>query len=113
MFRIALISYLLINSIEVFAQEKNLSIDLSQDIYFSGDKDKWIKAANTLKARFYLHQKDYSSALSAASNGISASSGDMKYKPRGAASQASGDKNLFWTIFLYCLVVSVVACIKP
>jgi len=74
------------------------SFNLSQDIYFSGDKDKWIKAANTLKARFYLHQKDYSSALSAASNGISASSGDMKYKPRGAASQASGDKNLFWTI---------------
>ncbi|MBT6170292.1 MAG: SusD/RagB family nutrient-binding outer membrane lipoprotein [Flavobacteriaceae bacterium] len=74
------------------------SINLSQDIYFSGNKDKWIKAAYTLKARFYLHQKNYSSAFSAAENGISASSGDMKYKPRGASNIASGDKNLFWTI---------------
>ena len=39
---------------------------IPEDIYFGGDKAKWIAAANTLKARFYLHQKDYPSALSAA-----------------------------------------------
>tara|TARA_B100000768_G_scaffold176928_1_gene190413 strand:- start:87 stop:1508 length:1422 start_codon:yes stop_codon:yes gene_type:complete len=68
---------------------------VNEDIYFNGDKDKWIAAANTLKARFYLHQKDYSNALSAAQNGISSASGDMKYKPGNAV---SGDTNLFWTI---------------
>ncbi len=68
---------------------------IPEDIYYGGDKAKWIAAANTLKARFYLHQKNYSSALTAAQNGISSASGDMKYIPGDAA---SGDKNLFWTI---------------
>jgi len=68
---------------------------IPEDIYFGGDKAKWIAAANTMKARFYLHQKNYASALSAAQNGISSASGDMKYIPGNAA---SGDKNLFWTI---------------
>lgn len=71
------------------------SSPISEDIYFNGDKDKWIAAANTLKARFYLHQKDYSNALSAAQTGISSSSGDMKFTPGSAV---SGDTNLFWTI---------------
>tara|TARA_B100000780_G_scaffold131688_1_gene92323 strand:+ start:606 stop:2057 length:1452 start_codon:yes stop_codon:yes gene_type:complete len=69
---------------------------ISEDIYFGGDKAKWIAAAYTLKARFYLHQKDYASAFTAAQNGISSASGDMKYNPPGAA--GSGDRNLFWTI---------------
>jgi len=68
---------------------------IPEDIYFGGDKAKWIAAAYTLKARFYLHQKNYASALSAAQNGISSASGDMMFKPGSAA---SGDKNLFWTI---------------
>ncbi len=74
------------------------STNLKQDIYFGGDKDKWIKAAYTLKARFYLHQKDYSNAMTAAQSGISAASGDMQYKPRGEATITSGDKNLFFEI---------------
>jgi hypothetical protein len=69
---------------------------ISEDIYFGGDKAKWIAAAYTLKARFYLHQKNYASAFTAAQNGISSASGDMKYSPPGAA--GSGDRNLFWTI---------------
>ena len=39
---------------------------ISEDIYFGGDKAKWIAAAYTLKARFYLHQKNYASAFTAA-----------------------------------------------
>ena len=35
------------------------SASLSEDIYFNGDKDKWIAAAYTIKARFYLHKKDF------------------------------------------------------
>ena len=69
---------------------------ISEDIYFGGDKAKWIAAAYTLKARFYLHQKDYSSAFSAAQNGISSADGDMMYNPPGEA--GAGDRNLFWTI---------------
>ena len=68
---------------------------LSQDIYFGGNKDKWIQAAYTLVARFNLHKKDYAGAISAASNGISSASGDMQYKPPGTQ---SGDQNLFATI---------------
>ena len=38
---------------------------IAEDIYFGGNKQKWIEAAYTLKARFYLHQKDYSNAYNA------------------------------------------------
>ena len=69
---------------------------ISEDIYFGGDKAKWIAAAYTLKARFYLHQKDYSNAFTAAQNGIPSADGDMVYNPPGNA--GSGDRNLFWTI---------------
>ena len=70
----------------------------SFDIYFNGDKDKWIAAAYTLKARYALANKDYAGALAAAGNGISSSSGDMLYIPRGDAAINAGDKNLFYTI---------------
>ena len=65
------------------------------DIYYSGDKDKWIAAAYTLKARYALIQSDYAGALTAATNGISSSSDDMNFIPRGDAAVTEGDKNLF------------------
>lgn len=71
---------------------------LSSDIYFDGDADKWIAAANTLKARYYLQMKDYSAAYSAAQSGISSDEGSMKFIPRGDPNISEGDKNLFWTI---------------
>jgi len=71
------------------------SANLSQDIIFGGNKDKWIEAAYTLIARFNLHKKDYGAAISAANNGISSASGDMKYNPPGTQ---TGDMNLFATI---------------
>ena len=67
----------------------------SYDIYYGGDKDKWLAAAYTLKARYALIQKDYSSALTAAGSGISSSAGDMNFIPRGDAAVSEGDKNLF------------------
>ncbi len=65
------------------------------DIYYNGDKDKWIAAAYTLKARYALIQSDYSSALTAANMGISTSADDMNFIPRGDAAVSEGDKNLF------------------
>ena len=65
------------------------------DLYFNGDKDKWVSAAYTLKARINLVMKDYAAALSSAGMGISSSSGDMMYNPRSAQ---NGQANLFWEI---------------
>tara|TARA_B100000446_G_scaffold62874_1_gene59412 strand:- start:912 stop:2327 length:1416 start_codon:yes stop_codon:yes gene_type:complete len=65
------------------------------DIYYNGDKDKWLAAAYTLKARYALIQSDYTSALTAANMGISSSADDMNFIPRGEAEISEGDKNLF------------------
>ncbi|MBT8219035.1 MAG: SusD/RagB family nutrient-binding outer membrane lipoprotein [Bacteroidia bacterium] len=70
---------------------------VTEDLYFNGDKDKWMEAANTLKARYYMYLKDYSNAYSSAQNGISSSAGTMKHIPVGESSTAE-DKNLFWEI---------------
>ena len=67
----------------------------SYDIYYGGDKDNWLAAAYTLKARYALVQSDYAGALSAAGSGISSSAGDMNFVPRGDAAVSEGDKNLF------------------
>ena len=65
------------------------------DIYYNGDKDKWLATAYTLKARYALIQSDYTSALTAANMGISSSADDMNFIPRGDAEISEGDKNLF------------------
>ncbi len=72
--------------------------EIAFDIYYAGDKLKWIEAANTLKARYYLQMKDYNNAYLSAQNGISSASNSMKYRPRGDANRSEGDKNLFWEI---------------
>lgn len=71
---------------------------LSQDIYFGGDKDKWMAVASTLKARYHLQLGNYDAAYSAALNGISSGDGSMQHIPRGESNVAEGDKNLFWMI---------------
>lgn len=71
---------------------------LAVDIHFGGNADAWREVAYTLKARYYLQMKDYTSAYSAALNGISSDVNSMKYTPRGDANNSEGDKNLFWEI---------------
>jgi hypothetical protein len=70
---------------------------LSDDLYFSGDRDKWLEAAYTLTARYHLQLKEYGQAYSAASNGISSAAGTMMYTPTGDESTTNND-NLFWDI---------------
>ena len=48
-----------------------------KDIYFSGDAGKWIKLAHGLKARFYLHAKDYAHAETEAAMGPASPADDM------------------------------------
>ncbi|MEM9142859.1 MAG: SusD/RagB family nutrient-binding outer membrane lipoprotein, partial [Bacteroidota bacterium] len=52
-----------------------------EDLLFGGSSDDWIRAAYTLKARFYLDVGDYTNAVSAAQNGILSSAGTMQYAP--------------------------------
>jgi starch-binding outer membrane protein, SusD/RagB family len=49
----------------------------AQDILYQGDATKWKQAAYTLKARYYLHTKQYAMAMAAAQNGISAAANNM------------------------------------
>ena len=67
---------------------------LGEDIYFNGDAEKWMEAAYTLKARYYMYKKDYGAAYTAAKNGISSASSTMKFTPSGAEE----NQNLFFTI---------------
>jgi hypothetical protein len=48
-----------------------------RDIFYQGDLAKWIAAAHTLKARFYLHTGDYQLAVDNALLGIASPEGDM------------------------------------
>lgn len=74
----------------------------SKDIFYKGVTAKWIKAANTLKARFYMHVKDYANAITYAKLGISASSEDM-IAPHGTNGRASynSDFNLYYSFAVY------------
>ncbi len=50
------------------------------DHVYGGNPGLWIAAANALKARLYLHWRDYPRALNAARRGISSPAGDFKSK---------------------------------
>lgn len=52
-----------------------------QDFIFSGNRTKWLQCAWTLKARYYIHTKQYDLAYSAAQKGISALANNMMFKP--------------------------------
>lgn len=65
------------------------------DIYFNGNPQRWIEAAYTLKARYFLHTGEYAQAYAAAQNGISAPEGGM-YGPHGTAAE---DSNLYYQFF--------------
>lgn len=48
-----------------------------QDFLYKGNVAKWKAAANTLKARLYLHTAEYENAISSAAKGIKSKDGDM------------------------------------
>ncbi|TDE42899.1 SusD/RagB family nutrient-binding outer membrane lipoprotein [Flavobacterium rhamnosiphilum] len=50
----------------------------SLDIYYGGNTTKWTQLAYSLKARYYLHVKDYANAKSNALKGINTASNDFK-----------------------------------
>jgi starch-binding outer membrane protein, SusD/RagB family len=71
------------------------SIISATDFYFGGDKAKWIAAANTLKARFYLHVKNYPAAENSANLGIASTANNWVIPhTTGAFLQ---DANIYYT----------------
>ncbi|WP_138431931.1 SusD/RagB family nutrient-binding outer membrane lipoprotein [Fodinibius saliphilus] len=64
---------------------------------YNGDDALWTKAAYTLKARYYMHTGNYSQALAAASNGVTAMDGSEDLMiPHGETYQ--GNMN-YWYSF--------------
>ncbi len=70
----------------------------AKDIFYGGSAAKWAKAAHSLKARFYLHTKNYTQAAAEAALGIADASGDM-IAPHGTAYGA--DFNLYYSFCVY------------
>jgi starch-binding outer membrane protein, SusD/RagB family len=85
----------------------------AQDLVYGGVKAKWIAAANTLKARYYLHTVEaaaikaavYDSALKYASLGIGAATGDLKTFHTSATSE----RNIWYQFQLTTFGQDVVA----
>ena len=69
----------------------------ASDIFYGGDLEKWIAAANTLKARLYLHLGDNANAIASAQAGISSPDGDM-LMPHGQSQDI--DQNLNYSFFV-------------
>jgi starch-binding outer membrane protein, SusD/RagB family len=54
----------------------------SSDIYFNGNATAWTQVAYTIKARFYMHTKEYAAAYTAAQSGISGATNNLR-SPHG------------------------------
>jgi hypothetical protein len=50
-------------------------------LYFSGNTQKWIKVAHTLKARLYIYTREYDKAYQEALQGIASGSEALAYTP--------------------------------
>ncbi|MFA0965009.1 SusD/RagB family nutrient-binding outer membrane lipoprotein [Roseivirga sp. BDSF3-8] len=65
------------------------------DFFFDSDVQAWTQVAYTLKARYYMHTRNYAAAYEAAQNGISTFDNSL-YAPHFDALEAS---NLNWQFF--------------
>lgn len=91
----AAIQVLLDSAIQNFASTAFVDF-AAQDIHFAGNMTKWTQTAYTLKARYYLHAKQYPQALAAAQNGINTGANNF-LAPHSAA--AKGTYNLYYQFF--------------
>jgi hypothetical protein len=70
------------------------------DLSYAGDRAKWIAAAHTLKARYFMHTGKvsagaYAQAASEAAQGIQSSSGDLRLY----SSAKTGEENIWFQFF--------------
>ena len=64
----------------------------TNDFVYQGDVNKWKALANTLKARLYLHTKNYAQAIASANLGIQTVSGDALI-PHGTSQGQNTNQN--------------------
>ncbi len=64
----------------------------TQDFMYKGDVIKWKAAANTLKARLYLHTGEYAKAAASATLGIGSTAGDL-LMPHGTSQGVDINQN--------------------
>lgn len=67
------------------------------ELYADGNPIVWTQVAYTLKARFYMHTKQYAEAYTAAQNGISSASYSL-YAPAGTAADNSNLNYQFFAV---------------
>lgn len=72
------IQTLLDNAISNLSSNKGKGIPSSKDIYYAGNASKWLRLAYSLKARYYIHVKDYAKAKTNALLGINNANDDFK-----------------------------------
>lgn len=70
----------------------------AKDIFYNGTTASWVAAANTLKARFYLHTKNYTAAAAAAAEGITDAADNMMARHGSAY---NSDFNLYYSFCVY------------
>lgn len=73
-------------------------IPSDKDLYYAGSAAKWIKLAYSLKARYYLHVKDYTKAKTNALLGMSSASDDLIAKFGNSSGQ---NFNPFYDFLVY------------
>lgn len=72
----------------------------SADIYFDGNPTAWTQVAYTIKARFYMHTKEYGAAYTAADSGIGSDGlSDDSNNLRSPHGTALDDANLNFQFF--------------
>lgn len=69
------------------------------EIYFDGDAVAWTQVAYTLKARFFMHTKEYSAAYNAAQKGIGSNGSLHKNNMKSPHGTATDNANLYYQFF--------------
>ena len=89
---------LLTTAIANFAANQGGSGPGAKDIFYAGSRAKWTAAAYTLKARFYLHTKEYDKAITNALLGITSAANNMRAPHGGTYGK---DFNVYYSFLSY------------
>jgi hypothetical protein len=71
----------------------------STEIYFDGNAVAWSQVAYTLKARFFMHTKEYPAAYTAAQKGIGSNGSSHTNNMKSPHGTATDDANLHYQFF--------------
>ena len=76
-----------LNSVQTLLDEAIAELEaaptatVADDLFYAGNKTKWIKAANTIKARYFILTREYEKALVSAKKGILLKADAMVFTP--------------------------------